>query len=157
MVIGDHKLDPADTHTQAQFEPDGFPGHVVVLARGGDEAYLLDPTIAQADRMWAGSLVSPPLTSLALPLGRSAGLDLVEEVRATVDGWTYVYEPAPEVDWRGEPEWRESDRFRLWDVVRKEFVRRTGFTLPKPAQRNDPCDCGSGRKAKYCCGVNAEG
>jgi hypothetical protein len=157
VVIGDHKLDPADTPTEVQSDWTGFPGHVVVLARGGEEAYLLDPTVSQVDRMWVRALLSPPLASLVLPLGRSPRLDLVEEVQRTVEGWTYVYEPAPDVDWRGEPEWTEWDRFRLWDVVRKEFVRRTGVTLPKPARRNDPCDCGSGLKAKHCCGADARG
>ena len=32
--------------------PDGFPGHVVVLARADDRVVLLDPTAFQAIRFW---------------------------------------------------------------------------------------------------------
>ncbi len=51
-----------------------------------------------------------------------------------------------------------------WDKIltaesRKELFKRekTSHTVVKPPKvgRNDPCPCGSGKKFKKCCGVNA--
>ena len=139
--------------------PDGYPGHVVVLARADNRVFLLDPTVFQASRLWIGTGMSPPATSLVLRLAEMDSLRLDEEVGAIQDGWTYAYSPQPELDWRTRQEWTGYDRYQLARVIRKRFAQATGLDLSRADTpgRNAACPCGSGKKYKRCCGNGSAG
>ncbi len=147
----DHK-DP----TARAVTPNGFPGHVVVLARADDRVVLLDPTAFQAIRFWSGTPISPPFTSIVLRLAQGTPLELEDDAVAEHLGWTYEYKSEPHVDWTARPEWVGTDRFRLDEVLRRRVTAKTGVDLVRPADpgRNEPCLCGSGKKYKRCCGAN---
>jgi hypothetical protein len=146
VVVGNHNLQT--THG----DPDGFKGHVVVLARAKDEVHLVDPTVFQVNRFWAGTMRIPPTDSLVIHLKQQTSLAVDRTVSVVPGGWTYSYEPAPDIDWRDQPEWVNRDQFRMQDVVRKTFTLGTGITFPPPPGRNEPCPCGSGKKFKRCHG-----
>ena len=129
--------DPNHRGPKARIDaPDGFPGHVVVLAHADDRVLLLDSTAFQAIRLWSGSSVSPPASSIVLRLAQDQQLVLAADALAVHQGWTYEYSPQPHVDWRSRHEWLGVDRF---SSRRSATPTRDGYDRSGPCSPS--CSC----------------
>ena len=129
----------------------GFAGHVVVLANFEEASWLVDPTAFQVAALVADRGLVPPAKSITKRLPHSDELSLEEGVAAVVSGWSYKYDPDPEVDWTKRPEWIEPFADRFSRAARRNYSTSTGHEFALPPERNSPCPCDSGRKFKHCC------